>query len=58
MYLSRRPISADRLIRWASEVERMTPLHADTVPPVFPSPARDDDDNLALLAISGNVVLH
>lgn len=56
MYLSRRPISAERLVRWVSEVERMTPLHDHTVLPAFPSPAQDDDDNLALLALGGNVV--
>ena len=59
MYLSRRPISAERLIRWASEVETMTPLHANTALPVFPSPAQDDDDHPALLALAGgDVVLH
>ena len=56
-------ISADRFIRCASEVERMARLRANTTTllrllPVFPSPALDDDDRLALVALGGNIMLH
>ena len=57
-YLSRRPILAHRLVRKASEAQRMTQLRANTALSVFPRPAVDDGDRIALVALGGNIVLH